>query len=93
VSLLETLHLRRQRKASPLVISEDDERVNPVAFTIQQCKDRTRGKLAEGMVERRAKELHADSSFAPWTGLSEVDKELWCHLARLELLGDRPPSP
>jgi hypothetical protein len=81
---------RRRRKPTSGVLLEDEERVNPVAFAIHSYKDRTRGKLAEGMVERRAQELHAEDSFAPWSSLTEVDKELWCHMARVELMGGGP---
>jgi hypothetical protein len=92
VGLLDSLHLRR-RKPSSGVLLEDEPRVNPVAFSIHSYKDRTRGKLAEGMVERRAQQLHAADSYAPWSSLSEVDKELWCHMARMELMGGGPLPP
>ena len=61
--------------------------LNPVAVTIQTYRAKTRGWLDDGTVEWQAKRLHAESSFAPWEQLTEVDKELWYHLARVKLLG------
>ncbi len=61
--------------------------VNPVAATIQSYRAKTRGWLDDGTVEWQAKRLHAESSFASWEQLTEVDKELWYHLARVKLMG------
>ena len=36
-------------------------------------------------VERRARELHAATSYAEWGSLSDTDQELWRHMARLDL--------
>ena len=69
----------------------DAEPRNPVAATISSYKEKTRGRIAEDMVVRRAMKLHADSSFASWDSISEVDRELWCHLARMELMGNAAP--
>lgn len=87
-NLLEVIARRRTHRVSATVTVEE-EWVNPVGFTIQAYRARTQGRLNEEMIEWRAKELQADSSFAAWDGLSELDKELWCHMARVQLLGGR----
>lgn len=91
MSLLDGIYRWRKRPNATVTATEEVVWVNPVAHHIHTYKERTRGKLAEGMVEVRAKRLHAESSFAPWDRLSEVDKELWVHMARMELMGDGTP--
>jgi len=65
----------------------DDERVsdNPVVHHLSVYK--TRARMVDGTrVELKARQLQAASSYADWDGLSDDDKELWRHMARLELL-------
>lgn len=77
-----------ERPGKIVELSEDD--VNPVAYSIASFKDRSRGWLPDDVVDRRAKKLHAESSFASWATLDDKDKELWRHLARVQLAGDSP---
>ena len=60
---------------------------NPVAVTIATYRAKTAGWLHDGTVEWEAKRLHAESSFEPWNGLTDVEKEVWYHLARVKLTG------
>lgn len=85
-TLLDVIARRRTQRAAAAVTVEE-QWVNPVAFTIQAYRDRTRGRLSEDSIEWRAKRLHAENSFAEWDKLTELDKELWCHMARVQLLG------
>jgi hypothetical protein len=71
-----------------LHVSEvDEERVsaNPVVHHMSVYKTRAR-MMDESRVEQKARQLQAASSYADWSGLSDDDKELWRHMARLELL-------
>lgn len=76
-----------ERPGNIVELSEDAP-VNPVAFSIASFKDRSRGLLPNDLVDRRAKKLHAESSYASWSALDEKDKELWRHLARVQLMGE-----
>ncbi len=60
---------------------------NPVAVTIATYRAKTAGWLHDGTVEWEAKRLHAESSFDPWERLTDVEKEVWYHLARVKLTG------
>jgi hypothetical protein len=51
-------------------------------------KDRSRGWLPDSLVDRRATKLHEESSFVSWSSLDDQEKELWWHLARVQLTGD-----
>ncbi|RZU30820.1 hypothetical protein [Blastococcus saxobsidens] len=47
---------------------------------------KTRARMLDGSrVERKAQELQAASSYDDWDGLTDADKELWRHMARLDL--------
>ena len=59
------------------------EHHNPVAHHLSVFKTRAR-MLDESRVEAKAKQLQAASSYDDWEGLSDADKELWRHMARLE---------
>ena len=78
-----------ERRAKMVELSEDQP-VNPVAYSIVSFKDRSRGWLPDDVVDRRAKKLHAESSFASWSTLEGKEKELWRHLARVQLTGEGP---
>jgi len=67
------------------ISQEEEVDANPVVHHVAVFKTRAR-MLDDSRVERRAKELQAASSFDDWDGLSDDDKELWRHMARLELL-------
>jgi hypothetical protein len=41
--------------------------------------------LSDSRVETKAQQLQAASSYDDWEGLSDADKELWRHMARLDL--------
>ena len=58
---------------------------NPVVHHLSVYKTRAR-MIDETRVELKARQLQAASSYADWDGLSDDDKELWRHMARLELL-------
>jgi hypothetical protein len=62
----------------------DGEATNPVVHHLSVFKTRAR-MLSDASVERKARELHAANSYTDWEGLSDGDKELWRHMARLEL--------
>ena len=83
-------HSRPWERPGKIVELSEDHPVNPVAYSIASFKDRSRGWLPDDLVDRRAKKLHADSSFAPWASLDDKEKELWRHLARVQLTGDSP---
>jgi hypothetical protein len=57
---------------------------NPVVHHLSIYKTRAR-MLSDVRVEHKAKQLHAANSYTEWDGLSDDDKELWRHMARLEL--------
>ena len=59
-----------ERRGEIVELSEDQP-VNPVAYSIVSFKDRSRGWLPDDIVNRRAKKLHAESSFASWSSLEE----------------------
>ncbi|MGY1617227.1 hypothetical protein ACI797_10855 [Geodermatophilus sp. SYSU D00691] len=61
-----------------------DEGHNPVVHHVSVYKTRAR-MLDEKRVDRRARQLQEANSYDDWDGLSEGDKELWRHMARLEL--------
>ena len=66
------------------VSEEENGSANPVIHHLSVYKTRAR-MLSDGRVEKKARELQAANSYADWTSLSENDKELWRHMARLEL--------
>ena len=71
-----------------LQVSQVDEELvsdNPVVHHLSVYKTRAR-MVDESRVEQKARQLHASSSYADWDGLSDDDKELWRHMARLEML-------
>lgn len=63
---------------------EDQEHDNPVVQHLSVFKTRAR-MLDDSRVEAKAQQLQAASSYDDWGGLSDADKELWRHMARLEL--------
>jgi hypothetical protein len=71
--------------AGLLHVSEVEEGAdNPVLHHLSVYKTRAL-MLDESRVEQRARDLHAANSYAEWESLSETDRELWRHMARLEL--------
>jgi hypothetical protein len=58
--------------------------VNPVVQHLSVYRTRAR-RLSDDRVEKKARELQAAGSYTDWDGLSDHDKELWRHMARLEL--------
>ena len=76
-----------QQAADDASAAEAANRVNPVAVTIASYRAKTAGWLHDGTVEWEAKRLHAESSYDPWNKLTDVEKELWYHLARVKLMG------
>jgi hypothetical protein len=67
------------------VSQEEQASENPVLHHLSVYKTRAR-MLSEVRVEQKAKELHAANSYADWDGLPDGDRELWRHMARLDLL-------
>ena len=61
--------------------------VGVVSSTIAATAGQLRFRVIEDVVERRARALHARSSFDCWNALSDRDQELWRHMARLEIAG------
>lgn len=57
---------------------------NPVVHHLSVLKTRAR-MLDAGQVERKAQQLLAANSFDDWDDLSDSDRELWLHMARLDL--------
>jgi hypothetical protein len=66
------------------ITQEDQEHDNPVVHHLSVFKTRAR-MLGDSRVEAKAQELQAASSYDDWEGLSDADKELWRHMARLDL--------
>jgi hypothetical protein len=67
-------------------LSEEEQvSANPVVHHLAVYKTRAR-MLDDTRVEREAKKLQAANSYDDWDGLTDDDKELWRHMARLELL-------
>ena len=58
-----------------------------ISATIIDYAQRVRHQVSDELVERRARELHAGSSYDCWNGLGDRDQELWRHMARLDLTG------
>jgi hypothetical protein len=68
-----------------LQVSEEEKgSANPVIQHLSVYKTRA-SMLSDGRVDKKARELLAANSYADWDGLSDDDKELWRHMARLEL--------
>ena len=68
-----------------LQLSEEEAgAANPVIHHLSVYKTRAR-MLSDDRVEKKAREMQAANSYADWAGLSEGDKELWRHMARLDL--------
>jgi hypothetical protein len=57
----------------------------PVSQSVAEYAARVRHQVHDDLVERHARELHAQNSFDCWNGLSDRDQELWRHMARLDL--------
>lgn len=77
-----------QRAGSPKRRSTDAEAVplaGSISHTVVSYAARTRYRVPDEVVEHRAKQLHAGSSYDCWNGLSDRDQELWRHMARLDL--------
>ena len=66
------------------VSAREQENRNPVVQHVAVYKTRAR-MLDDTRLEKRAQELQAAYSYAAWDGLSDDDKELWRHMARLDL--------
>ena len=66
------------------VSEEENGSANPVIHHLSVYKTRAR-MLSDDRVEKKAREMQAANSYADWAGLSENDRELWRHMARLEL--------
>jgi hypothetical protein len=81
-------HRRGRHGAAELAELAESTRGNPIAASIQLAEARTRGRIAESSVQNRARQLHAENSYASWDRLPESEKRLWQHLARVEFLGD-----
>jgi hypothetical protein len=68
-----------------LQLSEEEKAsANPVVHHLSVYKTRAR-MLSDDRVEKKAREMHAANSYTDWDSLSDGDKELWRHMARLEL--------
>src|SRR3954468_10074461 len=68
-----------------LQLSEEEKAsANPVVHHLSVYKTRAR-MLSDERVDRKAREMHAANSYTDWDALSDDDKELWRHMARLEL--------
>ena len=57
----------------------------PISHTILDYANRIRYRVNDDLVERRAQEMQARSSYDCWNSLSDRDQELWRHMARLDL--------
>lgn len=66
------------------ITQEDQKHENPVVHHLAVFKTRAR-MLDDRRVEAKAQQLQAANSYDDWDGLSEADKELWRHMARLDL--------
>ena len=62
----------------------DQEHDNPVVHHLSVFKTRAR-MLSDSRVESKAQQLQAASSYDDWESLSDTDKELWRHMARVDL--------
>lgn len=67
-----------------LHVTEDPSDDNPVVHHLSVFKTRAR-MVSESRVDDLAQRLQAAESYADWDSLSDGDKELWRHMARLEL--------
>lgn len=56
-----------------------------ISQTIAVTASKLRWRVLSDVVEKRARELHARSSYDCWNGLSDRDQELWRHMARLDI--------
>ena len=65
------------------VAQQDQEHDNPVVHHLSVFKTRAR-ILGDSRVEAKAQQLQAANSYDDWEGLSDADKELWRHMARLD---------
>ncbi len=77
-----------QREGSPKRRHTDAEAIplaGSISHTVVAYAARTRHRVSEDVVERRAQQLHAANSYDCWNGLSDRDQELWRHMARLDL--------
>ena len=63
---------------------QDQEPDNPVVHHLSVFKTRAR-MLDDRRIEAKAQQLQAASSYDDWKDLSDADKELWRHMARLDL--------
>jgi hypothetical protein len=85
-NVLETQHHDvRQVPGGFVALTQDDQaHDNPVVHHLSVFKTRAR-MLDDRQVEAKAKQLQAASSYDDWQDLSDADKELWRHMARLQL--------
>jgi len=68
-----------------LQLSEEEKASdNPVVHHLSVYKTRAR-MLSDERVDQKAREMQAANSYTDWDALSDDDKELWRHMARLEL--------
>jgi hypothetical protein len=75
----------RQVPGAFVAPTEDDQvHDNPVVHHLAVFKTRAR-MLDDRQVEAKAKQLQAANSYEDWADLSDADKELWRHMARLQL--------
>ena len=81
-------HRRGRHSAAAVTELSEATSGNPIALSIQLAEARTQGRIAESSVQARARTLHAENSFASWDALTDTEKRLWRHLARVEFLGD-----
>lgn len=87
MGLLDTLTRRRRRPIVTVAELDEDEHVNPVAASMQITEVRTRGRISGTAIEMRARELFSENSYASWDAQTASEKELYRHLARIDLLG------
>ena len=80
-------HQRGRHSSMSLAELSESRSLNPIAASIQLAEARTHGRIAESSVQARARQLHAENSYASWDKLPESEQRLWRHLARIEFLG------
>jgi hypothetical protein len=66
--------------------------VGAISHTIAVTANKVRWRVLSDVVDQRARELHARSSYDCWNGLDDRDQELWRHMARLDLGGRQAGS-
>ena len=81
---------RHERSERPSRTRADQPAIGlsgPISHTILDHANRVRARVNGDLVERRAREMQARSSYDCWNSLSDRDQELWRHMARLDLAG------